>query len=86
VSHAYDAAGNRSSMTDGLGSMSYQYDMLSRLTSETRTINGVGAFPLTYAYNFSDELTSITDPFGASVSYAHDQGGTVDGVQRRRLP
>jgi hypothetical protein len=32
VSFAYDAAGNRTSMTDGLGSVSYLYNQLSQLT------------------------------------------------------
>ena len=35
VSFQYDAAGNRTSMTDGMGSTSYQYNQLSRMTSET---------------------------------------------------
>jgi len=62
VSFAYDAAGNRTSMTDGLGSMSYVYDQLSRLAYETRTFTGVGSYTLSYAYNLANELTSITNP------------------------
>jgi YD repeat-containing protein len=38
VSFVYDAIGNRTSMTDGFGSMTYQYNQLSQLTSETRQI------------------------------------------------
>jgi YD repeat-containing protein len=34
VSFGYDAAGNRTSMTDGPGSVSYRYNTLSRMTSE----------------------------------------------------
>jgi YD repeat-containing protein len=41
VSFAYDAAGNRASMTDGLGSASYGYDSLSRMTSEARTHSAI---------------------------------------------
>ena len=37
VSFAYDAAGNRLSMSDGMGSVTYGYDQLSQLTSETRS-------------------------------------------------
>jgi YD repeat-containing protein len=73
-------------MTDGLGSMSYQYDALSRLTSETRTITGVGTFPLSYAYNLSGALTSITDPFGAQVGYVHDQSGRLTSVTGSNFP
>jgi YD repeat-containing protein len=76
VTYSYDAAGNRSSMTDGMGSISYLYDQLSRLTSETRSFAGLGTFPLTYAYNLGDELTRVTDPFGAQVSYNFDNAGS----------
>ncbi len=56
VSFGYDSNGNRTSMTDGRGSVSYGYDTLSRLTSESRTFTGVGSFGLTYGYNLSGEL------------------------------
>ncbi|HKG97944.1 MAG TPA: hypothetical protein VKA97_09030, partial [Pyrinomonadaceae bacterium] len=39
VTYAYDAAGNRTSMTDGLGSVTYNYNSLSRMTSEVRYIS-----------------------------------------------
>src|SRR6185369_8513102 len=63
------------SMTDGSGSMSYSYDSLSRMLSETRTFSGVGNFTLGYSYNLAGELTSITDPFDAQISYGHDAVG-----------
>jgi YD repeat-containing protein len=75
VSYGYDAAGNRTSMTDGSGSTAYAYDQLSRMTSETRTITGAGSYALSYGYNLGNELTSITDPFGTQVSYAYDSTG-----------
>jgi YD repeat-containing protein len=80
VSFGYDAAGNRTSMTDGLGSVSYVYDQLSRMTSESRTLTGVGSFNLSYGYNLAAQLTSITDPFGAQVGYTHDTTGRVTTV------
>ncbi|HEX6717902.1 MAG TPA: RHS repeat-associated core domain-containing protein, partial [Pyrinomonadaceae bacterium] len=80
VTFAYDAAGNRTSMTDGLGSVSYNYDQLSRLTSETRMFNGVGSLALNYAYNLANELTSITNPWGAQVGYAYDKVGRPTSV------
>ena len=79
VSFAYDAAGNRTSMTDGFGSVSYNYDQLSRLTGETRGFS-VGGFPITYAYNLGGKLTSITDPFGASFAYQRDPQGQLKTV------
>jgi YD repeat-containing protein len=80
VSFGYDAAGNRTSMTDDFGSMSYNYDQLSRLNSETRIITNVGVYPLSYAYNLAGALTAITNPFGAQVSYEYDAAGRVKSV------
>ncbi|HEX8137838.1 MAG TPA: hypothetical protein VF544_09635 [Pyrinomonadaceae bacterium] len=80
VSYSYDEAGNRTGMTDGLGAASYAYDRLSRLTSESRTFNGVGIFSLSYAYNLAGELTSLTDPFQATVSYTLDHIGRIISV------
>jgi RHS repeat-associated protein len=80
VSFAYDAAGNRTSMTDGLGSVSYSYNTLSQLTSETRTFTGVGSFSLSYAYNLAGELNSITNPWSAQVGYNYDKIGRPIGV------
>jgi YD repeat-containing protein len=80
VSFGYDAAGNRTSMTDGLGSTSYNYDQLSRLTSETRQLTGVGSFTLSYIYNLANQLTSVTDHFGAAVGYTYDKTGKLTDV------
>ena len=60
VTYSYDAAGNRTGMTDGLGSLSYSYDQLSRLISETRTFNGLGAYTLSYQYNVGGAVTQVT--------------------------
>lgn len=80
VTAGYDAAGNRTSMTDGLGSVSYVYDQLSRMTSETRTFTGVGSFQLSYAYNLAGQLTSITNPWNAQVGYGYDKTGRPTSV------
>jgi RHS repeat-associated protein len=80
VSFTYDAAGNRTSMTDGLGSVSYVYDQLSRLTSETRNFTGVGTYGLSYSYNLGGEVTSITNPWGVQVGYNYDKTGRPTGV------
>ena len=79
VTLAYDAAGNRTSMTDGFGSRGYNYDQLSRLTSETRGFS-VGTYSINYAYNLGNDLTSITDPFGASFAYQRDAQGQLKTV------
>jgi YD repeat-containing protein len=81
VSFSYDNAGNRTLMTDGVGSMSYAYDQLSRLTSETRTFTNVGTYTLTYGgYNLAGQLTSFTNPWNAQVGYSYDKAGRLTGV------
>jgi YD repeat-containing protein len=86
VSFGYDALGKRISMTDGLGSVSYNYDQLSRLTSETRSFSALSSSPtggnygISYQYNLANELTSVTDPFGAQMSYNRDAAGRVTSV------
>jgi RHS repeat-associated protein len=81
VSYGYDAAGNRTSMTDGLGSVSYQYNTLSQLESETRTFTGVvGSYTLSYAYNLAGQLTSLNNQSGAQVGYSYDYMGQMTAV------
>src|ERR1700704_1643988 len=67
-------------MSDGLGLVSYNYDSLSRLTSESRTFNGIGTYALSYQYNLANELTSIVDPFGATLNYGFDSTGRLNSV------
>ncbi|HVG33989.1 MAG TPA: S8 family serine peptidase, partial [Pyrinomonadaceae bacterium] len=84
VSFGYDAAGNRTSMTDGLGQVGYQYDRLSQLKSETRTFNSGAlngsSFALSYDYNLAGELTKVTNPWNVQVGYQYDRQGRVSGV------
>ncbi|HKY45819.1 MAG TPA: hypothetical protein VJM50_22195, partial [Pyrinomonadaceae bacterium] len=80
VSFGYDSAGNRTSMTDGLGSVSYGYNTLSRMTSETRTFTGFGSYTLSYDYNLAGQLKSITNPWNAQVGYVYDKIGRPKNV------
>lgn len=92
VGYGYDEAGNRTSMTDQYGSASYQYNSLSRLTSETRTFNVpaninnttnrafTGTYTLTYDYTAGGLVKSITDPWNAVVSYQYDKIGRLNEV------
>ena len=75
---AYDGAGNRTSMTDGTGTRTYQYNQLSQLTSETRQFNGLnGNFTLGYEYNFAGALKAITDHVGSHVDYVFNKAGML---------
>lgn len=84
----YDAAGNRTSMSDGVGTVSFSYDQMSRLTSETRHFNDLTALPgggnytLAYQYNLAGTLTSLTQPsqFSGTVNYAYDSTARLTGV------
>jgi YD repeat-containing protein len=81
LTFTYDQVGNRTSMTDGLGSKSYAYNQLSQMTSETRNISSVGSFTLTYNdYNFAGELKTFTDSTGVTINYGFDTLGRVNSV------
>src|SRR5215207_95012 len=83
ASYTYDAAGHRTSMTDGSGSSTYHYNNLSQMDWEQRTFTNLGTYQLSYGYNPGGELQSITYPsqFGAvSVSYAYDKAGRLNAV------
>ena len=81
VNIAYDGAGNRTSMTDGTGSRTYQYNQLSQLTSETRQFAGLsGNFTINYEYNLAGALKAITDHTGSRVDYAFDNAGMLTAV------
>jgi YD repeat-containing protein len=72
-------------MNDGFGSVVYNYNTLSRLTSEVRSFNGLsgpngGAYTLSYGYNLVGELTSVTDPWNLQTTYTHDANGRVTSV------
>lgn len=87
VSFSYDSAGNRGSMTDGLGSVSYQYDTWSRLTSETRTFTGLpGTSALSYEYNLAGRLKKLTDPFGTAINYFYNDAGQLTSVTGSGFP
>jgi YD repeat-containing protein len=84
-SFAYDAAGNRTSMTDGTGTTTYQYNSLSQLSSETRNFAGpfsTTPYTLSYAYNLIGEMTSLVLPsqFGTALTYTHDAVGRLTSL------
>jgi YD repeat-containing protein len=88
VSLVYDNVGNRTSMTDALGTQSYAYDSLSEISSETRQFNdtlanapqGNNSFTIGYTYTISGQLQSLTEPWGVTVNYTSDKRGRLVSV------
>jgi hypothetical protein len=79
VTFGYDASGFtglRTSMTDSVGSVTYQYDSMDRLTQESRTLTGItGTFTTSYAYNIKGDLSQMTYPSGRVVINNYATGG-----------
>ncbi|MGH9928123.1 MAG: hypothetical protein ACREA9_02735, partial [Pyrinomonadaceae bacterium] len=84
----YDSAGNRTFMDDELGSVTYEADPLSRITTETRQFDASlpqaplsnNRFRLSYTYNLVGLLTGLTDPYGQQFYYTRDNLGRLTSV------
>ena len=63
-----DANGNRISMSDSLGTTTYAYDALNRLTSVTDCYRQT----VGYGYDKNGNRTSLTYPGNKTVRYAYD--------------
>ena len=93
VTFGYDSIGNRTSMTDGFGTVTYGYNQLSRMTFETRVfsdpsnpgINNVSR-TLTYDYNQGGQITSIADGFGGVLNYDFDVIGRLSSLTGTGYP
>jgi YD repeat-containing protein len=83
VSYNYDAAGNRTWMSNGSELRQYAYDQLSRLTHEDINFPGLDYNwrRISYGYNLAGQLTRVTNPWNAQVAYAHDAEGRVTDVR-----
>jgi YD repeat-containing protein len=75
VSYTYDsgtnAKGHLVSMTDQAGTASYTYDVLGRMTTETRPIAGVTK-SIGYGYHLNGSLKTLTYPSGRVITYTPD--------------
>ena len=86
VVFGYDNAANRISMSDGMGTVDYDYNSLSQLTAETRdffdTLTDApnGVFKLQYEYNPGGHLKSYTDPYDDKIYYTQDRIGRMTSV------
>jgi RHS repeat-associated protein len=79
VVFTYDANGNRISMQDAVSSAVYSYDSLNRLTSETKTIDGID-YSTSYTYDEASNVTSITYPDGTVVTQTYDNLNRLQSV------
>jgi RHS repeat-associated protein len=66
-------------MTDGVGSETYQYDVLGRVKLLNKTI-GTTAYPIHYAFNYLSGVTSLTYPSGRVVQQLYDGIGRTSQV------
>jgi len=80
----YDELGNRLTMSDGAGNVSYGYDSLGRMTSESRqfTMSDApsGSFTVNYNYGLAGQLKMVKDPFNDQINYDHDKTGRLTSV------
>ncbi|MBL8182185.1 MAG: VCBS repeat-containing protein [Blastocatellia bacterium] len=92
VEFEYDTLGNRIEMTDGHGSVEYEYDSLSKLISEEREFNewvsqsptNDNKFKIEYSYGLSGQLKSYKEPYGEIVSYGFHKNGRLKTVNGNR--
>src|SRR5579864_5277260 len=83
VTYAYDsgtnAIGKLTSLTDQAGTATYSYDILGRLTAETRTLTGANnaaiSKSLSYEYNLDGSLYKLHYPSGNVVTYEPGAAG-----------
>ena len=83
VTYAYDsgtnAKGHLVSLTDQAGTAAYGYDILGRLTAETRTLIGANnaavSKTISYSYNLDGSVKTLTYPSGKVITYTPDSAG-----------
>jgi YD repeat-containing protein len=81
VNFGYDQLGKRLWMTDVSGQTNYQFDSLGWLRTETKQFAGLpGNYQITYDYNLSGEVQSISTSTGAAVNYQYDKVGNLTSV------
>ncbi|MBS1860996.1 MAG: RHS repeat protein, partial [Actinobacteria bacterium] len=76
VTFGYNEDGQPTSMVDGTGESTWEYDQLGRLV---HTKDGHGE-AVAWAYNLADEPVGLTYPNGKSISRAYDKAGRLESV------
>ena len=78
--YAFDGNGNQLTRTDQLGSETFTYDALNRLTDQTE--NGRTT---SYTYDLASNLETLTDA-GGTVTYGYDDANLLTSVQEPGTP
>ena len=66
--------GKISSVADGTGTESYQFDSLGRISSKSYVVDGL-TFTTSYGYNGIGQLAALTYPSGRQITYGFDAKG-----------
>jgi RHS repeat-associated protein len=77
------AKGRLSLITDASGSTQYCYDRFGRMVRKVQTTNGK-VFVVRYAYTLAGQLSSLTYPDGAVVTYQRDAQGRISQIDTKR--
>jgi RHS repeat-associated protein len=89
VSYSYDSVaggnagvGRLTGVTDAAGTVAYTYDLLGRVTAETRVI-GAASYTTGYAYDDAGNVSTITYPSGRTIYYDRDDVGDISVVRQQ---
>ncbi|MCR5157304.1 MAG: DUF6531 domain-containing protein [Butyrivibrio sp.] len=77
TSYAYDAFGNRVSMTEGSAVTEYQYDALNRLTASIMTSPETAEVNTTYGYDKRGNLVALSVDGIVQKSFEYDAAGMM---------
>lgn len=87
ITYQYDQGtngkGRLTTITDGIGSISYVYDAQGRILSETRAIANV-SYVTGYTYNSAGRLTGMSYPSGRTLDYTLDSLGRISQISTTR--
>jgi RHS repeat-associated protein len=80
VSYTYDsganAKGKLTQMTDQSGTATYSYDVMGRLSAETRSIAGISK-SISYTYDLGGTVKTLTYPSNRVVTFTSDSAGRL---------
>jgi RHS repeat-associated protein len=85
ITYTYDdpqsqnSIGRLSSMTDPSGTTWYDYDVMGKITMETKQINGLN-YRTQYTYDLNGNLETITYPGGRITTYGYNQLNKVTSI------